>query len=215
MNTTYTFRPGVTLVELLLFTAISAIMAGTIIPMLISATESRQRQDAIALVEQNGEQMLQSIITEVRNSERVLDPPTGSNGLVLALQNSSGALNPTLFAISDGALVKIQGRRQTILSSPLVGIHSFAIDNTSIDDERESIAVSFNVRRIIRLHRPLVYDSRFDTVINVNPDNELATQTCNCLQPYCDGTGSGEYIWEACIENRCVLHGAFLCVDND
>jgi type II secretory pathway pseudopilin PulG len=160
----HTQRSAFTIVEVILYMGIVAIMSGTIIPMLVSATESRQRQDAIALVEQNGQQLIQSIIIEVRNAERIIEPSTGSSGIILTLQHKEESKNPTIFALSDGALVMIQGKEKSILSSPLVGVTSFAVDNVSPSDNRGSITVVLNVRRIIRLFRPLEYNAQFDTI---------------------------------------------------
>lgn len=212
---TLKLRAGITMVELLLFVGISGLMAGTVIPMLMSATESRQRQDALALAEQNGEQILQTITTQVRNAERIIYPSTGSSSIVLALQTDSGSTTPTIFGLSDGALIMIQGRNKRILSSPLVAVTSFGVDNTSTSDDRQSLAVTFAVERVIRFRQPLVYEAVFDTVINVFPDDELATNNCDCITPYCDTTGSGQYIWEACIDNTCIPFGAVLCESGD
>lgn len=206
-------RPAFTIVEMILFMGIVAIMSGAVIPMLISATESRQRQDAIALVEQNGQQILQAITTQVRNAERIIEPTTGSSGIVLTLQHREESKNPTIFSISDGAVVMIQGRNKSVLSSPLVGVTSFAVDNTSPSEDRGNIAVVINVRRVIRLFRPLTYDAQFDTVINLKPKEETA-KTCNCITPYCD-TGSGIYIWESCQAGTCIPRADFFCVDTD
>lgn len=211
----FKLRNGITMVELLLFIGISGLMAGTVIPMLMSATESRQRQDALALVEQNGEQMLQTVTAQVRSAERIIYPTTGSSGIVLALQTSSGSTTPTIFGISDGALVMIQGRNKRTLSSPLVAVTSFGVDNTSSAEDRQSLAVTFKVERIIRFRQPLVYEALFDTVINVFPDDEPAINNCDCITPYCDNSGSGQYIWEACIDNTCIPFGALLCEDGD
>lgn len=207
-------RPAFTIVELILFMGIASIMSGTIIPMLVNATESRQRQDAIALVEQNGQQILQAITTEVRNAERIIAPTSGSSGLILTLQHKEEEKNPTIFALSNGTVVMIQGRNKSILSSPLVGVTSFAIDNTSNSDRGGSIAIVFNVRRVIRLFRPLVYNAQFDTVITLKPKDEFTEKTCNCITPYCD-TGSGAYIWESCLSGVCVPRTDFFCVDTD
>jgi type II secretory pathway pseudopilin PulG len=208
-------RAGLTFIELILFMAIAGIMSGTVIPMLISATESRQRQDAIALVEQNGEQILQTIMSQTRSAQRIIYPATGSSSTILALKTESGATNPTIFALTDGAVVMIQGRRKSILSSPLVGVTSFAVDNTSVNDDRQSVAITYNVRRVIRLFRPLTYDALFNSIINVNPDDILVEDDCNCTIPFCDSSGSGQFIWSTCDEGQCIPRSAFSCVDTD
>ena len=207
-------RKGITLVELLLFVTLMAMMGSTILPLLFNSTESRQRQDAIALVEQNGAQIMQVITQAVRDSERILDPPTGGTGFILALQTESGATNPTIIAKDSGAIVMIQGRARRVLSSTLVGVTSFAVDNTSVSSSRQSVAVTLGLRRVIRLHQPLVYESHFDTVVNLFPDDTLVGDDCGCITPYCD-TGSGMYIWQVCSDDLCVPHSDFECDPED
>jgi type II secretory pathway pseudopilin PulG len=206
-----TQRPGISLIEVLLFVVIMALMAGALLPFLFNVTESRQRQDAIALVEQNGAQVLQTIIQEVRSAERILDPQPGGTGFILALQTDSGSTNPTIIARDSGAIVLVRGHSRRILSSDLVGVTHFAVDNTSSSEDHPSVAVSLDMRRIIRLHQPLVYESHFDTVINLYPDDDVTGNACNCVTPFCD-SASGSYVWQVCIDSVCVPYTDFQCV---
>ena len=204
-------RPGVSFIEMLIFVAIVALMAGTMIPLLFNATESRQRQDAIALVEQNAAQVMETITQEVRKAERILDPPMGGTGYILALQTGSGATNPTIIARDSGSIVLILGQRRRTLSSDLVGATYFGVDNTSVVEDRQSAAVSLGFRRTIRLHQPLTYESNFTAVINLHPDDTPTSDSCNCLLPYCDTT-SGLYVWQVCEDGLCVPYTDFQCV---
>ncbi|NLG07326.1 type II secretion system protein [Candidatus Peribacteria bacterium] len=204
-------RPGVTLIEMIIFIALVGVMAMTMLPMLFSATEARQRQDAIALVEQNGAQIMETIIQRVRRAERILDPPMGGTGFILALQMPAGETNPVIIARDSGAIVLVLGRAKRILSSDLVGVTHFAVDNTSVAEDRQSVAVTLGLQRTIRLHRPLQYRSNFTTVINVFP-NDLPSETdpCGCPLPYCD-TVSGTYMWHVCEDDLCVPYASFEC----
>lgn len=206
-----TERKGASIIELMIFIVLAAMMALTILPLLFNATESRQRQDAIALVEQNGAQIMQTITQEIRAAERILDPPTGGTGFIIALQTSSGSTNPTIIARHSGAIMISRGRVRSTLSSDLVGVTHFAIDNTSTAADRQSVTVSLGIRRIIRLHRPLVYTSQFDAVVNLYPDDVIEPKTCTCPAPYCD-TGSGTYVWGVCNASVCVPYADFQCV---
>jgi len=196
---------------MIIFIAIVALMAGTMLPLLFNATESRQRQDAIALVEQNGAQVMETIIQEVRKAERILDPPMGGTGYILALQTGSGATNPTIIARDSGSIVLILGQRRKTLSSELVGATHFGIDNTSVAEDRQSVAVSLGLRRTIRLHQPLTYNSHFTAVINLDPDDTPSSDSCSCPTPYCDAT-SGLYVWQVCEDGLCVPYTNFSCV---
>lgn len=205
-------RPGATLVELLLFVTLAAMMAGTIIPLMFNTTESRQRQDAIAVVEQNGAQVLQVMTQAIRSAERVLDPPIGGTGIILALQTDSGATNPTIIAHYSGSIIMVEGRERRVLTSSLVGVTHFVIDNTSVDSEKQSVAIAFGLRRVIRLMNPLTYNSQFDTVVTLNPDDEVGGADCGCFTPYCDESGTGAYVWGWCSgSGTCIPHVDFDC----
>lgn len=203
-------RPGVSLIEMIIFIAVVALMAGAMLPLLFAATESRQRQDAIALVEQEGAQVMESIMQEVRDAERILDPPAGGTGYILALQTGSDATNPTIIARNEGSIVLVRGQNLSTLSSDLVGVTFFGVDNTSVIEDRQSVAVSLKLQRTIRLHQPLTYDSDLQAVINLNPDDTPTSDTCGCLLPYCD-IDSGLYVWQTCEAGLCVPHTSFQC----
>ena len=195
----------------MLFIVLVSLMMGTILPLLFNATESRQRQDAIALVEHNGAQVIQAIVQEIRSAERILDPPIGDTGYILALQTESEATNPTIIALHEGAIVLVKGRERRILSSDLVGITNFSVDNTSTSEDRQSVAVSLDLRRIIRLHNPLEYSSHFDTVVNLYPDDTMFESECSCVTPYCD-IDTDMYTWQICHFGTCVPYADFECV---
>ena len=207
-------RPGITLVEVLLFVALVGIMATTILPLLFSSTESRQRQDAIALVEQNGTQVIQTLIQKIRTTERIIEPPSGGTGYILSLQTNSGATNPTIIALYSGAIVMVEGRTRRVLTSELVGVTNFSVDNTSSSEDEQSVAIVLGLRRIIRLHQPMEFSSDFDVVINLNPDDTDAEDECDCLEPFCD-IATNTYTWQVCINSVCVPQADFICVYDD
>lgn len=213
----FSAKPGVTFVELILFIGLMGMMSATVIPMLMNSSESRMRQDAIALVEQNGAQVIQSIMQEVRMAEKILYPTVGSGGHVLALQTGDSDTNPTLIGMDNGKIIMTKGKDRRILTSELVGVTSFDVDNTSSSEDTSSAVIVFNIRRIIRLNNPLVYDARFDIVANTSPVNSFADTTCDCIDPYCDATGSGVMVWEMCQNTAsgsvCIPQGAFDCLD--
>ena len=204
-------RTGTTLIEIILFVVLVSLMMGTILPLLFNATESRQRQDAIALVEHNGAQVIQTIVQEIRSAERILDPPIGDSGHILALQAESEEDNPTIIALHEGVIVLVKGRERRILSSDLVGVTGFSVDNTSTSEDRQSVVVSLDLRRIIRISNPLEYSSHFDTVVNLYPDDTVSESECDCITPFCD-TVADMYTWQICHLGTCIPYADFECV---
>lgn len=196
-----TGRPGMTLVELLLFVGIIGVSVGVIFPIVFSSVEQRLLQQTIAVVEQNGAQLLQAVGQRVRHAERVLDPAASQTGAVLALQTGSGSETPTIIGIQSGSLVLIRYLTQRTLSSPEVAISNFVARNTSVSAGRPSVQVGFDATRTIRLHAPRTYTQHFEAVFTLLPDDRLLKQSCACQAPTCQTTDS--YLWQVCSNATC------------
>lgn len=194
-------RAGMTLVELLIFLGLLGIVVGVIFPIIFTAVENRLLQQTIAVVEQNGVQLLQTMGQKVRGAERVLDPPVGSTGSVLALQTGSGTSTPTIIAVQSGSLVLIRYATQRTLSSSEVYIDNFVARNTSVSGSRQSVFVSFDISRTIRLEAPRTYDEHFEAVFTLMPDDLLFQTGCSCITPYCQAEDS--YLWQVCNVGHC------------
>lgn len=179
-------RPGTTLIELIIFLAIMAMVASLTIPMLFTAAENRVLQQTISVVEQNGTQVIQNVGLKVRNAEKILYPPAGQVGKYLVLQTGSGGTNPTIIGVLSGAIVIIQHTIKETVSTEQVGINEFRVRNTSTSTTSQSVAISFRVSRTIRLQQPHSYTQRFDTIIGLLPD-ERQVGACNCPPAACVG----------------------------
>lgn len=195
-------RSGMSLVELLLFTAIVAVIGMAIVPVLFLATENRLLQQTASLVEQNGAQVLQQVSFHLRAAERVLDPPLHESGSVLTLQSGSGALDPTMIGINSGALVVIRHTLRQVLSSPQVAIEDFKVRNTSLTASSPSVQVSFRVSRTIRMRAPRTYVRTFEAVFAPFPDHVPMGNPCRCALPGC--AGADTYGWQVCEGGMCL-----------
>jgi len=178
----FSSRAGLTLPEVLIFMVLMAMMSATVLPMLFNSTESRQRQDAIALVEQNGAQVMQSIERAIRDAELVLDPDDGKDGYILALQMENQDANPTLIVRERGSIILVRGRTRRALNSNLVGVTHFSVTNTSVG-ERQSVSISIGLRRTIRVLQPVSYEATFNTVVTLHPDDDIRGDPCGCTDP--------------------------------
>ena len=191
-----TNRPGTTLIELLIYIAILALVSVAVLPLLFSATEDRLLQQTISIVEQNGAQLLQTIGYEVHHAERIVSPAIGASGSILTLQTGSGTSNPTIIGYSSGSVVLVRRTAKQTLSSSQVAIADFTIRNTSVSSTQQSVYVSFTVSRTIRLQAPRSYERSFEALFTLYPDGVLHTETCTCAVPGCAGNGS--YVWQVC-----------------
>lgn len=202
-------RTGATLVELLLFIAVMAIVGVSLVPLLFATTETRLLQQTAAIVEQNGQQMLQTIGYQIQHAERIILPEsTASSGAILNLQTGSGSANPVIFGVRSGSVIFIQGARSQLLSSTDVAVDRFNIRNTSTSAGRQSVIVSFRVSRTIRLQAPRSYRKVFEGVFSPFPDNDQHGDDCGCAFPGC--AGPSQHVWQVCAAGSCQTAGAQL-----
>lgn len=187
-------RPGTTLIELLVFLAIMALVIGVTVPLLFTAAENRVLQQTISIVEHNGAQIIQNIGVKIRNSESIALPATGQEGKVLVLQTGSGTTNPTIVALQSGSIILVQRAIKETVTSEQVAVENFRVSNTSVSDTSQSVAISFTVSRTIRLQRPYSYRQQFEAAFSLLPDEER-TGNCNCPPPTClNGTALEWYV---------------------
>lgn len=172
------------------------------LPMLFSATENRLLQQTISIVEQNGTQVLQNAALNIRNSEKILSPAIGATGSVLALQTSSGALNPVIIGINSGSIYIIKHATRELISSPQVAVQDFIIRNTSTSASRQSVSITFRVSRTIRLQQPHSYTQRFESAVALFPDDVATGDECGCAAPACQG--NNVYGWQVCENSTCL-----------
>ncbi len=195
-------RPGVTLIELLLFLCIFAVISIAILPLLFLAIDTRIRQQAMASVEQNGMQLMQNVSYVVHGSERILDPLPNATGSVLALQVGSGALSPTMVGVSSGAIILIRSTTREVITSSDLTVSKFVVRNTSTSADRQSVRISFDISTTMHLPRPREYKQSFFTLIALFPDDQLVGNACGCSLPDC--TAPNTYAWQVCRSNQCL-----------
>lgn len=190
-------RRGTSLIELLIFLGILSLVIAVALPMLFSATENRILQQTIAIVEQNGTQILQNTALRARNAERIVTPALGQTGSVLVLQTASGATNPMIIGLNSGSIVIIERDTQEVVSSEQVAIEDFFVTNTSESNDEQSLTISFRASRTIRLQQPHSYAQTFRIGIHLHPNND-PQGACGCGTPSCIATNS--FRWHICDE---------------
>lgn len=202
MHSAFKNRPGTSLVELMLFLGFFSIVSGVVVALLFSSNEQRVRQQTIALVDQTGIQLLQSITRRVRRAERILDPVQGQTGSVLYLQMAQDSENPTIIAQGSGAIMVAEANTtRPITSSGNVAATSFMAYNTSPSSDRQSVYISFVLSRTVPLPTDPEYSRTFEALITLFPDDQEEGD-CGCNPPVCSSSGS--YTWEHCETSSCL-----------
>lgn len=201
MSKSFTSRPGTTLFELILFLAFFSIAFGAVMVLLFGTGEQRKRQEGIALVDQTGMQLLQTISRRVRSAERVLDPPRGASGTVLTLQMAAIADNPTIITAQNDRLVAAEYDTITgLTASGTVVVKDFVVRNTSPADATPSVHISFTLTKKLGIPSQPTYSRQFETLVTLFPDDQQQGNACGCAQPVCD---TGTYRWEYCDAEIC------------
>jgi type II secretory pathway pseudopilin PulG len=191
-------RHGFTLVELLLFLGLAAIMATTLVSVYIATQESRQRQRGIAAVEQRGTQILEQAIQNIRRAEHIIDPAIGQSGSTLALQMGLNSEFPTIFgSTASGELLLIQ--RTSTASLLPAGVTVTDFDVINIDGE--SARISFELTGALPTIPPSTYVKRFQAAGAVYVDDVSDAGGCSsCPSPSC---ANDVYTWQYCVSGAC------------
>jgi cysteine-rich repeat protein len=88
-------RPGLTLVELLLFIAIVSIMAASVVSFSLMSKRVEGQGEILAEVEQNGNLVVQELMRQIEQADTVIEPTPGSSSHTLILARYDTAQGPT------------------------------------------------------------------------------------------------------------------------
>lgn len=107
-------QKGFTLIELMLYVAMTALMMLFLFSFLQFLIESRVKNQAIAEVEQQALQVSQMINQTIRNASSISSPIQGTSATFLDLVVSAPATSPTIFDLSAGVIRVKEGASANI-----------------------------------------------------------------------------------------------------
>jgi len=137
---------GFTLIELLLYIAIASIIVFTSATMLRFTLESRVKNQTIAEVEQEGDQVMQLITQTLRNGTGVNSPTQGNSAASLSIAVVTGAINPTVFDLASGAIRIKEGVGSAVnLTSSKVSVSNLNFQNLSATSPPDIIRITFTI----------------------------------------------------------------------
>lgn len=140
---------GFTLVELLLYVGISAVMLLIISVFLSSLLQSRIKNQTIAEVDGQGMQVMQTIAQTARNAENITAPSTGASATSLTLDVSTGANDPTVFDLSGGAIRISEGGGSAVpLTNSRVTASALTFQNLSRADTPGTVRIQFTLEAV-------------------------------------------------------------------
>lgn len=145
MKSSY-IKKGFTLIELLLYVSISSAMLLVISLFLNTLIESRVKNQTIIEVEQQGTQVMYSILQSIRNADSINSPSEGNETNTISLEMESPSLSPTIFEIQSGKIViEVDNDPAIDITNSNVVAADLNFHNTSKNETPGSIKVEFTL----------------------------------------------------------------------
>lgn len=144
-----TIQQGFTLVELLLYVSIAAVLLLSVSIFISILLQARIKNQTVIEVEAQGMQAMQIITQTIRNAENINSPATSTSDSSLSLAFSSSTINPTIFALLANALYITEGNGSpTALTNSHVNISGLSFYNLSRQNTPGVIRIQFTISYI-------------------------------------------------------------------
>lgn len=145
---TYNLKPnaGFTLVELILYVSVSALVALAAAGLIILIVQARVKSQTISEVEQVGSQVMNLITQTARNSPQINSPLPGGTSGVLSLANQSSTKNPAVFDVQSGTIRITEGAYEPApLTSSRILASNLLFQNLSRANTSGTIRIQFTL----------------------------------------------------------------------
>lgn len=168
---------GFTLVELLLYITLTAVVFVMIISFIMTLMEVRTKVDVIGEVEHNA-RLVQDRLTDAMRHVEAVNTGTstfGSDPGVLSLDMVDAAVDPTIFSLTadDGQLqVSEAGAAAATITTENVSVSNLVFTDLTSSEDRGIIQVQFTVTAINEEESPLFdYEESFQTTLRIPLDD--------------------------------------------
>jgi len=137
---------GFTLIELILYLAISALLLLGVSTFLVIILGSRTKGQVVTEVEQQGWEVSQVITQTIRNSLSVNYPVIGYSSSSLSLAVATTSSNPIIFDLKGGSLRITEGAGGPItLTNDRVGVTSLVFENLARSGTKDLIRFKLTI----------------------------------------------------------------------
>ena len=137
---------GFTLIELLLYVSLAAIFLIGLSVFLHASFQTRNKNQVMAEVDQQGIQVAQLITLALRNATEINSPTAGTSAAVLSITTPMSANNPTVFDLSSGVIRITEGSSPAEeLTNSQVTSSSLNFQNLSRPGTPGNIKISFTL----------------------------------------------------------------------
>lgn len=141
---------GFTLIELMLYVSVASILLLAASVLLSVMLAARIKGAVIAEVEQEGTYVAQIIAQTARNSTSITSPSAGATGSSLTLVVPTGALSPTVFDLSAGALRITEGATAAVPLTNVsrVTVSGLTVQNLSRSGTKGTVTAQYTVTSV-------------------------------------------------------------------
>jgi Tfp pilus assembly protein PilW len=154
MEKKYIHKSGFTIIELLLYVAISSIILLVSSLFFLTLLEARTKNQVIAEVEQQGIQIMQIITQTIRNADTINSPTIGTSGASLSVNTTISSTTPSVFDLSSGVIRIKEGTNAVInLSNSKVVVSNLSFSNLSRASTPGVIKISFTISAVNNSNR--------------------------------------------------------------
>lgn len=158
---------GFTLIELMLYIAISSIIILGVSATASILFSSRIKTQSVLEVEQQGQLVMEIMGQTIRNADDIVYPSLSTASSSLSVSFTAGTSTPTLFYISGGILkIKKSTNTESDLTNDRVVVSNLKVHNLSRTATPGILSISFNIK-YNNLSSLNEYDYNRDFVISV------------------------------------------------
>ncbi|MFZ2072713.1 MAG: type II secretion system protein [Minisyncoccia bacterium] len=150
MSKNIKLKNGYTLIELILYISLFAVIIFIISMSFFSFFEARIKNQTISEVEGEGIQIMQLITQTIRNANNVNSPAIGVNDISLSLNVTNPFLSPTIFYLTGDEIKITEGVNpdMSLNNSSRVIISGLLFENLSRASTPDIIGISFTLSHV-------------------------------------------------------------------
>jgi prepilin-type N-terminal cleavage/methylation domain-containing protein len=165
-------KSGFTLIEVLIYIAIVALVITTLVQFILSISQSRNKNYVVQEVQGNVRSVVDIISRNVRSATdiQLATSTLGTDPGVLVLTMASSSLNPTIFSLSadDGvAQIKQGSQTTTTLTSDEVRVTNFVFIDTTGSSTRKHMKLEMTVESASTDSVDVRYDQSIETTFGI------------------------------------------------
>ena len=152
---------GFTVLEAVLYTAVVALLVGTMGVLLSTVSGARARAASILDVESQGAFAMEQLLETVRNAGSISAPTIGTTGTTATVAVDTAAYSPTSYSISSGTLFVTRGSGAAqALTNSHVTASDFSVRNLSRSGTPGTLRVQFTLSTL-STSEPYYYQQTF------------------------------------------------------